>query len=250
MRHPAPPAVTEYLLSCLTALPFADFARLLARLLGEMGYEDVRLMGATHGRGRNHHGGLDLQASLAGGLSRSLVIAQVKQYREPVPRTYVDELRGTMLRLGAQQGLLFTTSTFAPAALEAVQAAQHSAPVRLINGEQLVDLLLVHGLLVAEGTNPSTQNAAHNRPGERAQSAPLPPAAQTPEGTFSACLPLPPATGSRTLPSEADDPQGTALHIGVHVTFLPIEGQALPAPERSPQTPRRPVPAAARRSRL
>jgi hypothetical protein len=58
----------------------------------------------------------------------------------------VDELRGTMLRLGAQQGLLVTTSTFAPATREAVSAAQHALPIRLIDGRELCALLARHGV--------------------------------------------------------------------------------------------------------
>src|SRR5690349_10242108 len=76
----------------LLALPFPDFARTLARLLTKMGYEDVRLMGVTQGKGRNTYGGFDLQATTRHGLSRSLLLAQVKQYRRPVPRSFVDEL--------------------------------------------------------------------------------------------------------------------------------------------------------------
>src|SRR5690242_7335825 len=104
---PAPSRMThQQLRNRLLTLPFPEYARCLAHLLTKLGYEDVRLMGATHARGRNAHGGFDLQATAQHGLTRSLLLSQVKQYRQPVPRSFVDELRGAMLRQGAQQGLL------------------------------------------------------------------------------------------------------------------------------------------------
>jgi hypothetical protein len=140
----------------LLALPFPEFARCLARLLSQMGYEKVRLMGVTQGRGRNAYGGFDLQATATHGLSRSLLLAQVKQYRRPVPRSFVDELRGAMLRLGAQQGLLLTTAAFSPAAQEAAASAQHALPIRLVDGEELVRLLLEHSIPVSSRTPASS----------------------------------------------------------------------------------------------
>lgn len=127
----------------LLRLPFPEFVEKVASLLARMGYAQVDVMKPMHGRGkgRNQHGGMDIQAFLPGRSSRELVIAQVKQYKEAVPRAFVDELRGTMLRTGAGQGLLVTTSTFSPAAVEAAQAGQHAAPIRLIDGAELVRLL-------------------------------------------------------------------------------------------------------------
>jgi hypothetical protein len=145
----------------LLALSFPEFARCIARLLERMGYRDVRLMGTT--QGRNAHGGLDLSATLPNDLTQALVAAQVKQYRGPVPRVCVDELRGTMLRLGAQQGLLVTTSSFAPAAREAASAAQFSLPVRLMDGGELAALLALHGVEIPEQEKRSDE-ATHREP--------------------------------------------------------------------------------------
>ena len=124
-------------------MSFPAFARTVANLLENMGYEQVTLMKAMHGRGkgRNAHGGYDLQMRLPTRLTHGVVIAQIKQYREPVPRAYVDELRGAMLRVGATQGLLISSSTFSASAVEAAQAGQHAAPVRLLGGEELARLL-------------------------------------------------------------------------------------------------------------
>ena len=141
----------------LLAMPFPIFAQTVARLLETLGYDNVQTMKAMHkrGKGRNAHGGYDLRMYLPTPLTHGLVIAQVKQYKEPVPRSFVDELRGTMLRLGARQGLLVTTSTFSASAVEAVQGAQYAAPVRLMDGRELARLLRTH----PESSQPVTNSA-------------------------------------------------------------------------------------------
>ena len=130
----------------LLDMPFPAFTQTVSRLLESLGYANVEAMKPMHGRGkgRNAHGGYDLRMYLPTRLTRGLVIAQVKQYRETVPRSFVDELRGTMLRLGASQGLLVTTGAFSASAIEAAQAAQYAAPVRLMDGQELARLLRAH----------------------------------------------------------------------------------------------------------
>ena len=137
----------------LLALPFPAFALTVSQLLRCLGYEGVTLRGVTGKKGRNSYGGLDIEATLLKGLTRSRVICQLRQYdTQPVPRQSVDVLRGTMLRMGADQGLLVTTSGFSPAAIEAAQAAQHAAPVRLIDDCELAMLLLRHNILPEQGS--------------------------------------------------------------------------------------------------
>ena len=133
----------------LMALSFPDFARLMCRLLSKLGYEDVRLMGITSGTGRNSYGGFDLQATAYSGLSQLLLLAQIKQYRHPIPRSFVDELRGAMARLGAQQGLLITTSSFSGTA-QCAADARNTLPVTLIGGDKLVDLMIEHDITIAK----------------------------------------------------------------------------------------------------
>ena len=123
----------------LQDVPSPAFALMIGRLLRRMGYRDVRVLGA--GRGRNKHGGIDFRATAGAGLTQTVVVGQVKQYSSPVPRCFVDELRGAMLRLGAQHGLLITTSSFAAATCEAAASGQFALPVRLVDGHELADLL-------------------------------------------------------------------------------------------------------------
>lgn len=138
LQHDPHDAVRQELRQELLALPVPTFDRLVARLLLACGYRDVQVL--EEGRG-----GADLSATVPSGLSSSLTLVQAKQYVSPVSRRFVDELRGAMLRLGAGQGLLLTTSTFYGPARH---AAQTSCPlsVRLIDGPELLDLLLQHRL--------------------------------------------------------------------------------------------------------
>jgi restriction endonuclease Mrr len=130
----------------LMDLSFHAFEECLRELLFAMGYTNVALTGRTHWRQRTDHGGRDLQAFSNTGLTRGLVAVQLKQYSRPVHRRFIDELRGTMLRVGARHGLVITTSTLSAAARKAA-AGDHAAgiaPVRLIDGAELVDLLVEH----------------------------------------------------------------------------------------------------------
>jgi restriction endonuclease Mrr len=132
----------QQLLEQLLTLPVPAFGHLIAHLLRACGYEEVQVLAGMSG---GTQAGADLSASTSSGLSRSVTLVQAKQYRAPVSRRFVDELRGAMLRTGASQGLLLTTSTFYLPARRAVWKPC-PLPVRLVDGRDLLDLLLKHGL--------------------------------------------------------------------------------------------------------
>jgi hypothetical protein len=143
----------------LRALPFAEFARGVARLLTALGYESVELSGRTGYRGRNRDGGYDLAATAQAGLGKRRVVVQLKQFGEGA-RVYqrnVDELRGAALRAGADEAILITTGIFSGVVQDnhasAVNAAyQHGEmslpparsviPVHLLDGAALAELVL------------------------------------------------------------------------------------------------------------
>lgn len=184
----------------LLALPFPDYVACVARLLTALGYRNVRLMGVIREKGRNAFGGMDLSADQGQGLTASRVIAQVKQYKEPVPRTFVDELRGTMLRVGASQGILVTTSEFSRSASDATLSGQHAAPVRLVDGYELARLMNANrldmgerawsGFLASGHDEPKKRNPrAKDRPGARRMATR--PAVSPPDGTETGPVPVP-----------------------------------------------------------
>ena len=133
--------VSQTLKDELLSLSFHAYEECLRQLLVALGYADVKLMGCRVGSRKTTHGGLDVRAYTEVGVTRVSIVAQVKQYTQPVPRRFVDELRGAMLRAGAGQGILITTSTFSQAARKAV-ATDRTAPIRLIEGDELVSLLI------------------------------------------------------------------------------------------------------------
>lgn len=138
--YPSPAKIRITLLS----LTFPEYVATVARLLDALGYRNVRPMGSPHEKGRNAFGGMDLCAEQGQGLTSSKVIVQAKRYRDPVPRSFVDEIRGAMIRTGSGQGIIFTTSEFSPAATLAALSGQHAAPVRLVDGSEMVRLMVAH----------------------------------------------------------------------------------------------------------
>jgi restriction system protein len=135
----------------LFGLKLPTFERLLLDLLRKSGYSNVQLADRMDRRGRTRQGGLDLKAYSRTDLSSALTIAQIKQYKETVPRRFVDELRGTMLRVGAKQGLLMTTSTFSAVARQAAHTIP-LLPIQLIDGDALLDLLIERQIGVVSRT--------------------------------------------------------------------------------------------------
>lgn len=137
----------------LLALPYRSFLQVVIHLLHAQGYTAARPAGRDTWKGRNTAGGWDAEADFeAGALGALRCIAQAKQFDTlVVAQRQVDELRGTCLRAGAHQALLLTLSTFSPPARRATQSGASVAPVRLIDGDELLDLLIGSRLGVRRG---------------------------------------------------------------------------------------------------
>lgn len=150
----------------LEALPYPAYARLVREVILASGYNSVRMMKGTAPSGlpASHAptpGGFDLVAATHTDLSTYLTAIQIKQGKTTVGRRFVDELRGAMLRLGAEQGLLVATRTFSSAA----HGAAHTLgflPMRLLDGKELAGLLLERGQGVCIRSLPK-------RPGEEVE---------------------------------------------------------------------------------
>ena len=105
-----------------------------------MGFDDVEVTQ------RSHDGGIDVRGTLLVADSIRIKMAvQAKKWKlkNNVQAPVVQQVRGS---LGAhEQGLIITTSDFSSGArTEAVQP--NKTPIALINGEQLVLLLMEHGI--------------------------------------------------------------------------------------------------------
>jgi len=154
---PTPGTIADRLHRRLLALDYPAFARCACALLEALGYEDARPAGRRAWKGYNRPGGggYDLEAVLPGGLAPRRVVAQIKQFdRLVVHQRSVDELRGACLRAGAAEALLVTTSAFSDVVRKQAASLDWAgalvAPVRLIDGRELLGLLIRHRLGVRE----------------------------------------------------------------------------------------------------
>jgi restriction endonuclease Mrr len=117
----------------LLSLPPREFERLVHYLLIRLGYDvdtlalpfvaDFFLLDRREGK-------------------TQAVIAEAKRWRGPVGSDAVLQLRGALDVTGAQSALLITTGAFTAAAREAAQ----NAPIELIDGVELVQLLATVGI--------------------------------------------------------------------------------------------------------
>ncbi len=117
-----------------------EFEELIARLLAEIGFEDIEV---TQG---SKDGGIDVRGTLVvGDVIRTRMAVQVKRWqpKNHVQSQTVQQVRGS---LGThEQGLIITTSDFSPRA-RTEAARPNAVPVALMNGEQLVVLLVENGI--------------------------------------------------------------------------------------------------------
>ncbi|GGK70016.1 hypothetical protein Ppa06_36680 [Planomonospora parontospora subsp. parontospora] len=131
--------VKKQLLEQLREVPPEVFEHIVAALFTAMEYEEVEVTR------RSKDGGIDVRATLvAGGVTTVPTSIQVKRWTgRSVTVKEVRELRGTLLP--GTQGIIVTTGKYTrEAPLEASSNAL--APIHLIDGQLLADLLTEHGI--------------------------------------------------------------------------------------------------------
>jgi len=118
------------------------FEDLIGRLLAEIGFEKVQVTG------RQGDGGIDVRGTLVvGEVIRTRMAVQVKRWKNNVQAPTVQQVRGS---LGAhEQGLIITTSDFSSGARTEAERPD-AIPVALMNGEQLISLLVENEVGVAK----------------------------------------------------------------------------------------------------
>ena len=124
--------------------PFA-FERLICDLLTEMGYEDVEVTQPTNDKG------VDVKAVAQFGITTINEVIQVKRHRANIQRPVLDMLRGSLHRFKAQKGTIITTGDYGKGAKDAA-FEMGAAPITLINGDTLIDLLIQHEIGVKKKT--------------------------------------------------------------------------------------------------
>jgi restriction system protein len=137
--------VRRELLSRLGAMPPTDFEALIGQLLVALGFQEVTVTS------RSGDGGIDVRGTLVvGDVIRTRMAVQVKRWKSNVQAPIVQQVRGS---LGTHdQGLIITTSSFSSGAR--VEAERTDAvPVALMNGEQLVTLLVENNIGVRRSSH-------------------------------------------------------------------------------------------------
>lgn len=117
-----------------------DFEHLIQRLLKKMGYDDPEVTK------RSNDKGVDVVADIELGITPVREVVQVKRNTTSnIGRPTLDRLRGSLHRFDAVRGTIITTSDFSKGTQKAA-FEKGGAPITLINGEKLIDLLIEHRL--------------------------------------------------------------------------------------------------------
>lgn len=123
----------------LKSMHHYTFEKLIKHLLEEMSYEGVEVTSQTNDKG------VDVVAEIELGISRVREVVQVKRQQNNVGRPTLDALRGSLHRFDAVRATIITTSGFTKNA-KAAAFEKGVAPITLIDGERLLELLTEHDI--------------------------------------------------------------------------------------------------------
>ncbi len=138
-------SVREVLRELLLDLDSYAFEHLVKRLLEEMNYQNVEVTSPSG------DGGVDVVADIELGITRVREVVQAKRHRNTIQRKDLDALRGSLYRFNAVRGTIIATSKFSKGTEEEAFAGG-AAPITLIDGDKLIDLLIEHGIGVRKRT--------------------------------------------------------------------------------------------------
>jgi restriction system protein len=123
-----------------------EFEELVAELFRAMGMRAVTTV-------RSGDGGVDVDALDPDPIRGGKIVVQVKRYRNTVSPSAVRDLYGTVQSIGANKGVLITTSGFGPTS----HTFANGKPLTLVSGTDLVELLHQHGLGGRLGGTPARE---------------------------------------------------------------------------------------------
>ncbi|MBW8835927.1 MAG: restriction endonuclease, partial [Burkholderia sp.] len=115
------------------------FESLIKDLLEAMDYEDVVVTKQSGDKG------VDVVASFQFGITQIKEVVQVKRHKGNITRPVLDQLRGALPYHGAIRGTIITTGGFAQGCKDAA-LFPGAAPITLIDGDKVIELLLKHGV--------------------------------------------------------------------------------------------------------
>ena len=135
----------ETLLELLREMDPYAFEGVVAQLLDAMGYDSPEVTP------RGGDGGVDVIATIEMGITTVTEVVQVKRTTSNVGRPVLDALRGSLHRFRADRGTIITTSGFSSGTVDAAIEVG-AAPITLIDGKKLVELMIQHGIGVRKKT--------------------------------------------------------------------------------------------------
>jgi restriction system protein len=135
----------QQLADFLTTINPFKFEGLIKFLLEEMGYTDVETTSPTNDKG------VDVVANIELGISSVREVVQVKRHKGNINRQVLDQLRGSLHRFNAVRGTIITTGGFSKGTAEAA-FERGAAPITLIDGAKLLDLLIQHDIGITKQT--------------------------------------------------------------------------------------------------
>ncbi len=115
------------------------FEKLIGDLLEAMGYEDVEVTKESGDKG------VDVVATVQFGITTIIEVVQVKRHQGNIGRPILDQLRGALPYHKAIRGTLITLGSFSKGCTEAA-LFPGAAPITLIDGNKLLELLVEHGI--------------------------------------------------------------------------------------------------------
>jgi len=128
----------------LQSMPPERFEALITELLIQMGFDENTVSVTPYG----NDGGIDvIGVYRAAGLTEVNAAVQVKRWKRNVQSPTVTQLRGSLQV--HQQGIIITTSDFSSGA-RSEASAPNKTRIGLINGAELLDLLIKHKVGVIE----------------------------------------------------------------------------------------------------
>ena len=139
--------VRSLLLDRVLALKPVEFERLIAALLVEMGFENPEVTQVSN------DGGIDVRGTLVvADVVRTKMAIQVKKWKpgNNIGSPIVQQVRGSLKK--HEQGLIITTSDFSPGAKKEASDPEKQQLIALMNGEQVVTLLMEYGIGVSRET--------------------------------------------------------------------------------------------------
>jgi restriction system protein len=114
-----------------------QFEQLVRDLLEAIGYDDVTVTKEAGDKG------VDVMATVQFGITTVTEVVQVKRHKSNLGRPVLDQLRGSLPYHKAIRGTLITLGGFSKGCKEAA-LFPGAAPITLIDGEKLVDMLIEH----------------------------------------------------------------------------------------------------------